>query len=92
MMPISIVLAIYAPLFFISIIGIIGNLVTIFAFYYAKRKRRYGFHESWCTSTIYVVNIAIIEFLYCLTILAQYISGLYYMTYDLFRFENYITK
>ena len=82
MMHISIVLAIYAPLFFISIIGIIGNLVTIFAFYYAKRKRRHGFHESWCTSTIYVVNLAIIDFLYCLAMLVQYFLVLYYTTYE----------
>jgi hypothetical protein len=82
MMHITIILGIYTPSFLISVIGIIGNLVTIIALYYAKRKRRYGFHESWCTSAIYVINLAIIDFLYCLAMLLSYFSGLHDMTYE----------
>ena len=79
----TIVIAISVPFYyFISVTGIIGNLVTILALYYAKRKRRYGFHENWCTSTIYVINLAFIDFMFCVTMLIQVSTPLYYMSYE----------
>lgn len=66
----------------ISVIGIFGNLLTIFALYYANRKRRNGFHENWYTSTIYVINLAFIDCLVCLIILIQLFFWSYYMTYQ----------
>jgi hypothetical protein len=52
------------------------------AFYYAKRKRRYAFHENWCTSTIYVINLAFIDFLFCVTMLMQVFYSFHYMNYE----------
>ena len=56
----------------VSLIGVIGNLVTLVSTYYARKKRRYGFHENWYTATIYIQNLALIDFLYCLIMLIRW--------------------
>ena len=66
----------------ISVVGIIGNSLTIFSLYYAKRKRRYNFHENWCTSTIYIINLSFIDFLFCVVMLIQFFSAFHFMNYD----------
>ena len=49
----------------IFMVGILGNLITIISTYFAKWKRRYGFDENWRTSTVYIQNLAMINFMYC---------------------------
>ena len=66
----------------ISIVGIVGNSLTIFALYYAKRKRRYNFHHNWCTSTIYIINLSVIDLLICVMILISWFSAFNVMTFD----------
>ena len=66
----------------ISVVGIIGNLLTIVSFYYAKHKRRYRFYENWQTSNIYIVNLAIIDFGFCVCIQIQAFSAISFISYE----------
>ena len=49
----------------IFMIGILGNLITIISTYFAKWKKRYGFDNNWRTSAVYIQNLAMINFMYC---------------------------
>ena len=49
----------------IFMVGILGNLITIISTYFAKWKKRYGFDKNWRTSTVYIQNLAMINFMYC---------------------------
>ena len=52
--------------FIIVIVGILGNIITVISFYYAKCKQKYGFHETWNTANVHILNLAVIDFMYCL--------------------------
>ena len=65
--------------------GILGNLMTIISTYFAKWKRRYGFDKNWRTSTVYIQNLAIINFMYCFLKLFQ---KSYEIQMHLTRFAN----
>ena len=47
--------------------------MTIVSTYYATKKRRYGFHENWYTATVYIQNLALIDFLYCLVLMIKWV-------------------
>ena len=47
----------------VSILGVIGNTVTLFAFRYAKDKKKYLFHRSWKNITVFIWNLAIVDLL-----------------------------
>lgn len=66
----------------ISVVGIVGNLLTIVGFYYVKHKRRYRFHENWQTSNIYIFNLAIIDLCFCICITIQVFSAISFMSFE----------
>ena len=50
----------------VTIIGIIGNSLTLFAVPYAKWKRRHDFHVQFYTTHIWVLHLALAELIWCL--------------------------
>ena len=67
---------------FISLVGTLGNLLTIVGFYYAKHKRRYKFHENWRSSIIYIINLSVIDFFFCACIQIQVFAALSFVSYE----------
>ena len=55
---------------------VLGNIVLVASVYYAKLTGRHGFdsNKKWYSSTIFFVNIAVVDLGYCLFALA---NGLY---------------
>jgi len=47
----------------VSILGVIGNTVTLCAFRYAKVKKKYLLHRSWKNITVFIWNLAIVDLL-----------------------------
>ena len=50
---------------FVIIVGTFGNLLTLIAILYAKRKRRYDFHLQFWTTHIWVLHLAIVDLIMC---------------------------
>ena len=46
-----------------SILGFSGNLLTILAIPYAAKKKKFNLHRNW-PLTIFILNLAIADFLY----------------------------
>ena len=46
-----------------AILGFCGNLLTIFAIPYAARRQKFNLHRNW-PLTIFILNLAIADFLY----------------------------
>ena len=47
----------------IVVIGVIGNLLTLIAFPFAKRRKKYDFHKSWISNYVFIWQLAVIDFL-----------------------------
>ena len=62
----------------VSIIGVIGNSFTIFAFQYAKLKKKYQFHRSWRQVTIFIWNLSLVDFLSSLNMTVLYVQFTFY--------------
>ena len=45
----------------LSIIGVMGNILTVIAFQYAKIKKKYRFHKTWNHITVFIWNLALID-------------------------------
>ena len=58
----------------IAIFGVFGNAVTLVVFQYAKLKRKYDFHKSWNTSTLFIFNLAVVDFLSSLNMTIIYVQ------------------
>ena len=57
----------------VAIFGAGGNLLTLLAIPWAKRKKILGFDRSPLKyTTIFIVNLAFADFLYCVTNLPMY--------------------
>ena len=63
---IEILLLLITPLL-IFLIGIFGNGLTIVSSVIARKRNKYGFRQTWNTSTLHVLNLSIIDFLYSMT-------------------------
>ena len=64
--------------FIVSIIGVLGNSFTIFAFQYAKLKKKYQFHRSWRQVTIFIWNLSLVDFLSSLNMTVLYVQFTFY--------------
>ena len=58
----------------IAIFGVIGNAVTLFVFQYAKLKRKYDLHNSWNVITVFIWNLALVDFLSSLNMTIIYLQ------------------
>ena len=47
------------------IVGVIGNSLTIVAIPYAVYRKRYGLDKAWLDSTIFIINLAVSDLMYC---------------------------
>ena len=57
----------------VAIIGSVGNLMTLLAIPWAIHKKKLGFHKTpWKFTHIFIVNLALADFLYCTTCLPLY--------------------
>ena len=54
-----------------AIVGSTGNLLTMIAIPYAAKRRKFNLHRNWIT-TIFVINLAFADFLYCTVNLPLY--------------------
>ena len=47
----------------LSIIGVIGNFMTLLAFKYSKIKKKYRVHKTWNHITVFIWNLALVDML-----------------------------
>jgi hypothetical protein len=47
------------------IVGLTGNLLTLLSIPYAKCHQRFGFRRDGDTTTLYILNLALCDFLFC---------------------------
>ena len=66
--------------FVVSILGVIGNAVTLFAFRYAKDKKKFRFHRSWKNITVFIWNLALIDLISSMNMTVLYTQFLFYPT------------
>ena len=52
----------------VGILGIFGNLATLTTIPYAAKRRRYGLHNNYFTTTFYILHLAFMDLLHCLLI------------------------
>ena len=58
------------------ICGLLGNAFTLWAIGYATIRKRYDLYgASWLTTTIFIVNLAFVDTVYCLFFLAYSVYG-----------------
>ena len=62
----------------VSIIGLIGNLLTLCAFQYAKIKKKFQFHRSWNHITIFIWNLALVDLFSAVNMTLLYIQLIFY--------------
>lgn len=46
-------------------VGLTGNLLTLLSIPYAKYHQRFGFRRDGDTTTLYILNLALCDFLFC---------------------------
>ena len=49
---------------FVAMVGVFGNLLTLFALPYAKKKRNI-LSDNWNTSTMFILNLALVDLVFC---------------------------
>ena len=66
-------------------IGILGNCLTVLSIIVPKIRKRHGFDDTeWLSSTVFVVNLASADIIYCLFKLCVMVHGvLVYQKYNL---------
>ena len=66
-----------------AIIGVLGNLLTLISVTYARKNRKHGLHNTTrLSSTIFILNLAIVDLIYCLVIISK-------LTYGLFIYQKF---
>ena len=62
----------------VSIIGVCGNLLTLCAFQYSKKKKKYQFHVSWNHIVIFIWNLALIDLFSSVNMILLYVLMAFY--------------
>ena len=61
-----------------TIVGILGNILTLVSVTYAKKYKNHGLHNSnGLSSTNFIMNLAMVDLMYCLLIVSKLIFGLF---------------
>ena len=70
--------------------GVIGNLLLLASVYYAKRTGRHGFvsDPKWFIETIFFINVAVVDLLYCLFVLVNAAYGIYVQNHQEYYEKN----
>ena len=70
--------------------GVIGNLLLLASVYYAKRTGRHGFvsDQKWFIETIFFINVAVVDLLYCLFVLVNAAYGIYVQNHQEYYEKN----
>ena len=55
-----------------SVIGVLGNTLTLLAFQFAKIKKKYRIHKTWNHITVFIWNLALIDMLSALNMTLLY--------------------
>ena len=50
----------------VGLVGAFGNFITLLAIPYAAKQKRYDLDKNFNTTTVYILNLAFIDFLHCL--------------------------
>ena len=77
---------IYAIMLTALIVAVFGSILTISSVIYAKRNRKYSFSDEseWKNSTIFVLNVAFADIVYCTLYFPHIIYAVaLYLEYDL---------
>jgi hypothetical protein len=62
---------------FLLIVSILGNSLTFASIIVPKRRNKHGFDDSeWLSSTVFVLNLALSDILFCLFQLCALVYGL----------------
>ena len=62
----------------VSIIGVIGNAMTLCAFQYAKLKKKYYFHRNWKHITVFIWNLALVDLMSSVNMTIMYVQFTFY--------------
>ena len=62
----------------VSILGVIGNTVTLCAFRYAKNKNKFQIQSSWRNITIFIWNLAIVDLLSAINMTVLYVQFVFF--------------
>ena len=77
---------VYAIMLLALTVAVFGSILTISSVIYAKQNKKYGFDDNsdWRKSTIFVLNIAFADIVYCTLYFCHIIyAALLYLKYDL---------
>ena len=76
---------VYSIMLLALTVAVFGSILTISSVIYAKQNKKYGFddYSEWKKSTIFVLNIAFADLLYCTLYFSHIIyAALLYLKYD----------
>ena len=72
----------------LAVAGALSNIFFLISVVYAKRKNRHGFDgPSWYKLTVFLLNLALVDSLYCLLLLGNGFIGLLHMNEGVERGE-----
>ena len=57
----------------IAVIAISGNLLTLVALPFARKKRRHRMDENWNTSTVFILHLAAVDLLFCIVCIPTFV-------------------
>ena len=70
-----------------TVVGILGNILTLVSVTYAKKNKNHGLHNSTgLSSTNYIMNLAMVDLMCCLFIVSKLIFGVF--IYQRFSVSN----
>ena len=80
---------------FLLIVSILGNSLTFVSIIVPKRRNKHGFDDSeWLSSTVFVLNLALSDIIFCMFQLGGLVYGLLiyldYVVYDSSKFCKFM--
>ena len=63
--------------FIITIFGLLGHGLTLWAIGYATKKKKYQLHGvQWLTTTVFIFNLAFVSIVYCIFVLFYFLHSI----------------
>ena len=77
----------YGSVLLFLLTAVFGSVLTISSVLYAKRNKKYNFdNDEWLKSTIFILNVALVDIVYCTFVSAH--SFYAFLIYLQYRFED----